>query len=412
MSSSRWRIRESCLAVFGVCLSAWSFAQDAAVEPPKPAFVPKITISKETTWATEPLGPNGGVDYVTLFNQRAARGVTLENNAAVILVRALGPAPEGGRGVSDHYYELLGIDPLPKDGPYFDYFWKWRDRNGKKLLPGGEKEFEGWETAANSRPWIAQEFPDLAEWLADMEAPLRVAAEASERSEFFSPSPENADEPLCRGSLSVQSKTRTLCRTLVTRAMLRLGEEDRFAAWNDLLVAHRLARLIGRGPFGMHGLVGYGTEREVIAGELQLISATQPSSKFTSRYLKQLGQLPPLSPTIDKIDGFDRAMYLDACQQLARSRLSKNDFRDDSDAVWLAKFVEQEIHRQVDWNAVLRTGNRRFDQLVAALRRPTYRDREAALRPLDEEFTAMAERRKQAAELFASLKSQTALRLM
>lgn len=58
---------------------------------------------------------------------------------------------------------------------------------------------------------------------------------------------------------------------------------------------------------------------------------------------------------------------------------------------------------------MLRIGNRQFDQLVAALRRPTYREREAALCPLDEQFTAMAVRRQQAAELFMSLKDQMAL---
>lgn len=395
-----------CLTAVMASLLGLCFAQDKPDAPPKPAFMPKITISQETTWATEPLGPNGSVDYFTLFNRRAARGVTPENNAAVILSRALGPVPEGGiRGLSERYYELLGIDPLPKEGQYFDYFWKWWKLKEKKLPPGGEKEFEAWETEANSRPWKAREFPDLAEWLTDMDGPLSLAVQASERTEFFSPSVENADEPLCRGIMSVQSKASMVCRALVTRAMLRLGEENRFEAWNDLLTAHRLARLIGRGPFGMDGLIGYGTERDVIKGELQLISATQPSSKFTKRYLKQLGQLPPRSPIIDKIDSFERAMYLDACQQLARDRLHKDDFGDDSDAVWLAKFIEDEINRQVDWNAVLRIGNRRFDQLNAALRLPTYRERETALRPLDKELTALAERRKQAAVFIASLKS-------
>ena len=378
-------------------------------EPPKPAFVPKITFSQETTWATEPLGPNGGVDYVTFFNRRAARGVTSENNAVVILSRVLGPAPGGGRGLPDRYYDLLEIARVPMEGPYFEDFWKWWELKEKKLPPGGEKDFWGWEEQANARPWTAKEFPDLAEWLTDMEAPLRVAAEASKRSEFFSPSPEDADTPLCQEMLPVQSKTRSLCRVLVTRAMLRLGEEDRFAAWDDLLVAHRLARLIGRGPFGMDGLIGYGTEREAIIGELQLISATQPSSKFTKRYLKQLGQLPPLSPIIDKIDNFERAMYLDVCQQLARGRLDKDDFGDERDVAWIAKFFEGAVNRQVDWDSVLRSGNRRFDLLVAAARLPTYREREAMLRPLDEEHAVLAERHKQAAELFTSLKGRADL---
>lgn len=398
-----------CSAMVATMLSGWCFAQDAVVERPKPPFVPKITISKETTWATEPVGPNGFVDYVAVVNQVGGRGVTPENNVVVVLSRALGPAPENGRGLPDLYYELLGMEPLPKEGPYFTYLWQWWDRKGKKLPPGGEKEFWSWEEQANARPWKSSEFPDLAEWLADMEAPLRVAIEASERTEFFSPLHHSAGTPLCQMTLSVQSKTRTVCRALVTRAMLRLGEEDRFAAWNDLLAAHRLSRLLGRGPFAMDALIGYGTERDVIAAELRLVLETQPSSKFTSRYLKQLSRLPPLSPIIDKIDASERIGYLDDCQQIARNRIKTDDFGRKIDVAWHEKLVEDAVMRQIDWDEILRIGNRRFDQLKSAFRQPTYRQREAALRPWDDEIKILIQRREKAPELFTTLKGQPAL---
>src|SRR5438046_1013453 len=53
---------------------------------------PKITISMETTYITEPLRPDGYPDYVAALNQRASEGVTPENNAAVLLQRAFGPS--------------------------------------------------------------------------------------------------------------------------------------------------------------------------------------------------------------------------------------------------------------------------------------------------------------------------------
>ena len=55
--------------LLAMSLSGWCLAQDAVVERPKPAFVPKITISKETTWATEPLDEHGFVDYFTVINR-------------------------------------------------------------------------------------------------------------------------------------------------------------------------------------------------------------------------------------------------------------------------------------------------------------------------------------------------------
>src|SRR4029078_1861738 len=53
---------------------------------------PKITISKETTYITEPLRPDGYPDYVAALNQRMSLGVTPENNAAVLLQKAFGPS--------------------------------------------------------------------------------------------------------------------------------------------------------------------------------------------------------------------------------------------------------------------------------------------------------------------------------
>ena len=398
-------------ALLVMCFAHWCSAQEVNQPAPKPAFVPKITVSKETTWATEPVGANGFVDYFTVLNRQSGQGVTFENNAVVVLSRALGPQPER-QGQPDRYYELLGIDPLPKVGRYFEDPWQWWERKDKKLPAGGEKEILKWEEQANARPWSAKEFPELAEWLSDNEGPLQSVVEASERTEFFSPLFEEPGLPLCEVLLSVQSTTRRLCRALVTRAMLQLGEENRFDAWNDLLAAHRLSRLIGRGPFAMDGLVGYGTEREVMAGELRLISETQPSSKFTSRYLKQLDRLPPISPIIDKIENAERAAYLDMCQQVAHRRVATTDFAEESDAKWHEKLVEDVVLRQIDWDEVLRTGNRRCDRLVAALRRPTYRERETAFSPWDEEFKTLSERRRQAAELFTTLKGKPALTVL
>ena len=51
---------------------------------------PEVTISKETTGLTSPLRPDGYVDYARALEERAFRGVTPENNAAIDLVRAAG----------------------------------------------------------------------------------------------------------------------------------------------------------------------------------------------------------------------------------------------------------------------------------------------------------------------------------
>ena len=52
---------------------------------------PKITISKETTYITEPLRADGCVDYVAAVKRHCSEGVTPENNAAIPFWQAVGP---------------------------------------------------------------------------------------------------------------------------------------------------------------------------------------------------------------------------------------------------------------------------------------------------------------------------------
>ena len=61
-------------------------AKPAAAKPARP----KITVSRETTFLTGPLRPDGHVDYLAATNAYCSKGVTPENNAVVLLVQAFG----------------------------------------------------------------------------------------------------------------------------------------------------------------------------------------------------------------------------------------------------------------------------------------------------------------------------------
>src|ERR1700722_9488369 len=85
-------------------------------EPKKPRG--KFTISKETTWVTEPLDEAGYIDYAAALNKRLREGVTPENNANVLLWKAHGPHPDGETTPSG-YFEAMGIKAPPERGEYF-----------------------------------------------------------------------------------------------------------------------------------------------------------------------------------------------------------------------------------------------------------------------------------------------------
>ena len=82
----------------------------------KPAT--KITVSKQTTYVTGPLRPDGYVDYAAAINEHCSRGVTVENNAAIPLWRAMGPGQFDRPETRSEFFKLLGIAELPQDGPY------------------------------------------------------------------------------------------------------------------------------------------------------------------------------------------------------------------------------------------------------------------------------------------------------
>src|SRR6266487_3214481 len=68
---------------------------------------PNFTVGKETTYVTGPLDEDGYVDYAAALNERLSRGIKPEDNANVLLWRALGPRPEGGAAMPPEFFKWL-----------------------------------------------------------------------------------------------------------------------------------------------------------------------------------------------------------------------------------------------------------------------------------------------------------------
>ena len=92
-------------------------AEKPATQPSAKARV-LVTISKETTYITEPLRKDGYPDYVAVLNRRCSEGVTPENNSAVLFWKAMGPGSIDDQ-YREKYFRMLGIPPLPEKGDYF-----------------------------------------------------------------------------------------------------------------------------------------------------------------------------------------------------------------------------------------------------------------------------------------------------
>ncbi|MBC8116091.1 MAG: hypothetical protein H7062_17015, partial [Candidatus Saccharimonas sp.] len=140
----------------------------------------KLEIGPETTFVNGPLTADGRIDYETALHERFSQGITPDNNAAVLINRAFGPAVISPP-LRARYFERLGIEQLPERG---DYVVNHAAFAQQKL--GGVPDVAERQEAifnelgrAQRRPWTKDECPLAAEWLAANEKPLKLIEEAT-----------------------------------------------------------------------------------------------------------------------------------------------------------------------------------------------------------------------------------------
>ena len=307
-----------------------SAEKPATTAPRKPPV--RVTISKETTYITEPLRPDGYPDYVAALNQRASRGVTPENNAAVLFWKAMGP---GAIDEKDRkkYFEMLGMQPLPEKGDYFvDYREYLKQKQGDKpssVVPptDGCDPLQDQYTMAQERPWSKEEFPEVYEWLATNEKPLAMVIEASKRPRWYHPAISSTGFVTDALPLALICQSRSGARALKARAMLRIHEGKANEAWVDLLTCHRLGRLFGQGTTLVEALVSIAIDGMMACeGDQQLLEHAKPTAVQIAEMRQELERLPPLPKMADKIDVGERFFGLEGIIKIARYGLaSLND---------------------------------------------------------------------------------------
>ncbi|MGA2620628.1 MAG: hypothetical protein ABSF26_23645 [Thermoguttaceae bacterium] len=367
----------------------------AWADPPKPYVA--ITISKPTTYITEPLRKDGYVDYVAALNQRFRAGVTPENNAAVPFLKAMGPGEIGPR-YRDQYCKMLDIEPLPEKGDYYvrlDQYSKGLKDAEKPAAGAGEKGRELlWkqQTQAMKRPWSKKEFPMLAGWLAANEKPLALLVAASKCPRRYDPL-ISGDGSVIAALLPAVDQHREAARALTARAMLHADEGRIAEAWEDLLACHRLARLTGQGPTLVNALVAIAVDATACAGDQALLQHARLTRDQIARMRADLDKLPPLPKMAGKIDVAERFMYLDEVRIVARQGLTllAELAGVSRPKVAFKSLFDTAAGTGVDWDQVLRMGNSWYDRVADAYGKPTPAERRAALGKIDGDIRKLAE---------------------
>lgn len=351
---------------------------------------PQVTISKETTYITEPLRDNGYPDYVAALNQRLGLGVTLQNNAVVLFWSAMGPG-KIDKTYREDYFQMLGMQPLPKQGGYFlsidEYAAQPRDGEtpinqasvNKRLAKALEEQDIAWQ-----RPWSKDEFPTLAGWLTANEKPLGLMVEAFKRPRWYDPLVQRNDDdgnglfPIAGITSSIK---REIMRVFATRAMLQLREGNVEGAWEDLLTCHRLARLVGQGPMLIDTMTATTIDGMACVSDQVFLEKAKLTAAQLARMQDDLAKLPPLPKTATAVNIGERFTFLDCATMAVRKGLDKltKIFTSGEEKSMLRSLIDSSGDVEVDWNIVLRIGNSWYDRLADALRKPTRAKRKGAL---------------------------------
>jgi hypothetical protein len=383
-----------CLFVLfqGVSLAHPDDPPSKTEKKPLTDLKPKFTISKETTYVLGPVKADGYIDYIEALNDLCSKGVTIENNACILLFRALGPEPSGYR-LPPEYYKRLGITEPPEKGDYFvpwDKFFNVPEKDEATR----EKSHTLRDRVAN-RLWSAAEFPKVADWLKVNDKAVELTIEASRRSRFYSPYyfySNASDEPSGLMGVSLPMiMIHDAGTSLLARAMLRAKQGKFNEASKDLLACHQLGRLVAQGGTVIERLTGLSLDAMALDADLALISDDRVGAPDLRRFQTEVRNLPLFPPVMEAIDKAERMQCLDFTFLVARygTTFLERMFQirgEEHEPGLAAKVANNLLFSNLHWDPTLKEINAWFDRLIAIMKIEDAAKRLSELHRLDEDF--------------------------
>jgi hypothetical protein len=369
------------LAVFSIAISA-----------DEPLLV---TISKETTGITTPLKANGYPDYLGALNAFHSKGVNSNNNLAVSIWNTIGTAHMATELIAP-YFEHLQIPPPPPNAKYYQSYNQWYQKTllsqekTSNLTPNEidilRKSLDNEYDICILQPWTSKEFPRMARWLkSNQHFLVDLIAATLRRSRFYNPyvigsEYKNKLAPELFGVLlPAASPTRELARGLRLLANHQIATGAIVEAITTSKAIHRLGRLSTCGASLIEGLVGIAIDRIGFSLDELIIKHEGVTDTQLQLLSDNIYALPEISKIAEKIDEFERYMFLDATIWMAlngsQSLTQLADGNSSDLAPALSNIFKGLTTTLVEWDRILRTGNYWYDQMkkVNSIRSPQQR---------------------------------------
>jgi hypothetical protein len=362
----RTLIARACLVGIMVTLGGPAASGQEAKRP--------FTVSKDTTYYTEPVRADGTIDYAEAINARLAAGVTRENNAAIPL---LGAMTDPGR--VRHYNNVraklaMAALPAPADDPE------------PPAAPDGPEPAN--VDLAQEGPWTADKAPEVANWLKSLDARMNLVVDASRRDRYHMPLVRERERDfMVLVLLPHLGETRTLARAIKARAMLALGNEDGDAFRRDAVALVRLGRLMTHASTLVEWLVAATVERMGLEAISTAASGGWLSAAQASAIAADLRAAPAGLSMSDAFDMNERAFALEILQACAAHGMG--ELARALEGTQLNIPAPADVPGK-DWDAAMRTVNAWHDRSSAARRKPTYAARVAAGNELEADLAQLA----------------------
>lgn len=339
-------------------------------------YTPRLRISPETTYITEPLTNDGTrVDYFAAFEQISYRPeMKTDENGYRLIVRALGPGGESsseGAGATDRdkfrareICEKLGLDPAVPPTMCYEAVQDFLTRH-VPIQQMNETERaalvdELYERAF--RAWTLADLPMMESWLAQHDPVVKLLAEAAQQPHFIiaRARPDELERISLFDNDELQ-RLRSISRILAAHAHYCIGTGDVTAAMGDALACLRLGRHLQRHGGVIELLVGIDIEQAArnigIAGNPNC----PPTADELLQFSAEIAALPAPASLAEALQP-ERYWLLNFAQGLAHGDLGAEELqlRGHVDAT-----TERVLARlSVDWNVVMREINSCLDRLV------------------------------------------------
>ncbi len=341
------------------------------------AYRRHISIGVTTTRITKPIGTGGVVNYRLAINQRTPKSLCPADNAAIELFHALGAGMFVNGAARESILTRLGMRRPPKNGPFFVSFNRFcRQHATRPVHTKAPPRIFHLREALYNHPFSARRHLRTAGWLHANAVALRWTLRAAQRPCFYIPLPPRRTEAyfLSLAPLPYVTGIQRLAGALTQRAMLELHRGELAACRRDLLAAHRLARLLGQGPFLDERVAARYIELRTIGADWTFIRCAHLSAAAALDYARDLAGLPPLRPLAGAINYAGRWAALDYIQWQSEDWFHRHCVPHEMDGP-----IDWSILLPPDYAARMMRVNYWYDRFVAAFRKSNCRLREQAL---------------------------------